>query len=102
MLPRLPLVSTIVLVAACSLLTACGGGEPSESDIKSAVEKSVADAGLKVLSVKKSKCVDAGAGYKCTFAGKYQTDLGGGVSGEETRETLFVKTASGWTVSTAR
>lgn len=100
-----------VAFSACALLTACGG-EPSEADLKAAVEQTYSnvnkemnsvgkligkDFSTKVKAFKKLACAkpEGKPGYSCDF--EMTVD---GPMGESTQKgsARFVKGDTGWTV----
>jgi hypothetical protein len=102
--------SLVLVVAACGLLTACG--EPSESDMKSAVENTFngmnsqlggvgkligKDLSTKILSFKKLACAEAkgNPGYACDFEMALDGPLG---QKTEKGSARFVKGDKGWAV----
>lgn len=99
------------LAALCGLLVACGG-EPSEADMRAAVEGDLAktnaqlgavgrlvgaDATIKVKALRKLACVQPKEqpGYSCDYEATFDGPLG-----ENTRKASarFVKSDTGWTV----
>lgn len=104
--------STIAFAAACSALTGCGGA-PSESDIKSAVEKQVKAeqdamgqiAGKmgtdmykamipEIKGVHKIGCKEDGEkAYKCDIEVEV---IQGGKTGKNATALRFVKGSDGW------
>ncbi len=100
-----------VAFAACALLTACGG-EPSETDLKAAVEQTYGtvnkelagvgktigkDLSTKVTAFKKLACakVEGKPGYACDFEMTVDGPLGASTQKGSGR---FVKGDAGWTV----
>ncbi|WP_043743266.1 hypothetical protein [Paramagnetospirillum magneticum] len=103
--------SLLVVSAACALLAACGG-EPSESDMKSAVEQTFGgmneqlggvgkligkDLSTKVKSFKKLACAEAkgNPGFACDFQMVVDGPLG---EKTEKASARFVKGDKGWAV----
>lgn len=101
----------LITAAACVLLAACGG-EPSESDMKGAVEKTFGgvndelkdvgkvigkDLSTKVTAFKKLACAEAkgNPGYACDFEMSVDGPLGAQTQKASGR---FVKSDKGWTV----
>lgn len=103
--------SLFTMAAACGLLAACSG-EPSESDMKSAVEKTFSgmnselggvgkligkDLSTKVTAFKKLACAEAKGtpGFSCDFQMTVDGPLG---VKTEKASARFVKGDAGWTV----
>lgn len=105
------LTTLSAVVSACALLTACGG-EPSDGDMKAAVEKTFGginkelddvgkmigkDLSTKVKAFKKLACAkpEGKPGYTCDFEMTLTGPLG-----EKTEKASgrFVKEDRGWTV----
>ncbi|HYC01841.1 MAG TPA: hypothetical protein VED40_01025 [Azospirillaceae bacterium] len=108
-------MKTIARMAACApllLLTACGG-EPSETEMRAAIEKQIADANAfvggmgkallgkdvttRVMSLDKHECkarADSN-GYVCSFTMTTRNEMVG--TRTSTLETVFLKGSDGWT-----
>ena len=92
-----------VIMACTMMLTACGGGEPSESEIRDVVTKAINDSMPKiggqqmveVLEVHKNKCVEVKAGYKCSITVKADYKIGGQGIKENTADMLLVRNSDG-------
>ena len=101
-----------VAFSACALLAACGGGEPSDSDMKAAVEQTYGgvnaqlggvgkligkDLSTKVTAFKKLACaqVEGKPGYACDFEMTVDGPMG---QSSQKGSGRFVKSDKGWTV----
>lgn len=92
-----------VALALGSLLTACGGSEPSAADIKAAYEFQaktvnglIGTTMMEVLEVKKHECkarTDSNA-FVCTYTIKMKLPLVGDTT--KTDEDSFIKGDDGW------
>ena len=106
-----PIPVLSVAFAACIALTACGG-EPSESDLKGAVEQTFGgvnkelasmaklvgkDLSTKIKSFKKLACAkpEGKPGYACDFEMTVDGPLG---ESSQKASARFVKGDKGWTV----
>lgn len=99
-------VTKLLALAAIGFLAGCGGGEPSESEMKAAFQTELAKAEvltgkIEILSFKKDKCTADGEKYRCTF--ETEISMKNPISGEvETQKSaapaVFEKINDNWTI----
>jgi hypothetical protein len=100
--------SLIFLTLGASVLTACGGSEPSESDIRQAFEQQAQGVNgllggltgqkMEVLSLTKHQCKGKqdSTAIVCSFTIKMKVPVIG--ESEQTTEQAFIKGDNGWRI----
>lgn len=99
--------TTLLAFGAVAFLAACGGGEPSEGEMKSALETEMSKAEvltgkIDIVSFKKDKCTAEGEKYLCSF--ELEVSLKNPLTGEQeqnkdTATGVFTRVDDKWVVT---